>query len=183
MAHEGIVLLFGGELEQFGRCGRLFEFAEGDGGMEADARDVGGEQWEERFAVCGHVTEHFGGLGEDFGIGVGEECRECAGFDFFGTQTLSEPPDGVDAGELFCLLVSGDGCEGGEVCLFDHGELSVEADSLVWVGEMRRMGRRGGEELGRFEALGAVLAGGIVGSPDVADFIERITAAPVGHDE
>jgi hypothetical protein len=37
VAHEGIVLLFRGELEQFGCCGRLFEFAEGDGGVEANA--------------------------------------------------------------------------------------------------------------------------------------------------
>ena len=51
----------------------------------------------------------FGNLREDLGIGVREERGECARFDFFRAQTLAEAPDGVDAGELFCLLVRRDG--------------------------------------------------------------------------
>ena len=75
-------------------------------------------------------------MGEDFGIGVGEEFGEQRGFELFGAETLAEAPDGVDAGELIGFLVGGDGFEGFEVGFFDELELRTKSHALIAMREV-----------------------------------------------
>ncbi len=76
------------------------EFSEGAGGVEADAEVFVAEEAGEGGREIGGIGfgGEFGGLGAEFGIGVGEELGDGGG-GFFGGN-LAEGPEGVEAGEL-----------------------------------------------------------------------------------
>jgi hypothetical protein len=183
VAHVGICAFLRCHAQQCFDGGGFFEFAEGDGGVEADAGGGVGEEGDDGGAGGLDIAECFEDIGDDLCVGFGKKRGQSGGIDFVGAHALAEAPDGVDAGELGGLFVGGDFLQQGVITLFDEGELGAEADALVGVGEVGGGEVVGVEELIGFLALGAVFAGGVVGEPDGAFLIEGVAAVPVGDDE
>ena len=88
----------------------------------------------------------------------------------------------MDAGELSGFLVGGDGLQSSEIAFFDDLELRTQTNALIAMREVGGIKVRS-EQFGGFLALGVVLSGRIVGEPDVAEFVERVAADPIGDEE